>query len=165
MQPSEVIRGRLKLNATLDPPKQMQYPQARPIQLLEFWFNVLPLMLVMILSHANMHNECWFLFAIDATAPKDAAQWQLWQLSGIIAFMNARKFRENQIVLILLSGLDVFVYKSVFDLNVTIVQSRDMNIMGKTFSIWLKISIVCFAHTKNCSLYFLCFLLCFLLKY
>ena len=146
MQPSEVIRGRLKLNATLDPPKQMRYPQARPIQLLEFWFNVLPLMLVMILSHPNMHNECWFLFA---TAPKDAAQWQLWQLSGMTAFMNARKFRENQIILILLSGLDVFVYKSVFDLNVTIIQPRDMNFMGRTTFTWSNFSIVCFARFKN----------------
>ena len=161
MQPSEVIRGRLKLNATLDPPKQMRYPQARPIQLLEFWFNVLPLMLVMILSHANMHNECWFLFAIDATAPKDAAQWQLWQLSGIIAFMNARKFRKNQIILILLSGLDVFVYKSVFDLNVTIVQSRDMNFMGRITFDKSNYFIVYFAHTKNYSFYLLCFTFCF----
>ena len=60
---------------------------------------------------------------------------------------------------------DVFIYKSVSDFNVTIVKPRDMNFMGKITYIWLNFVIVRFAHTKKCSLYFLCFLLCFLLKY
>ena len=40
-----------------------------------------------------------------------------------------------------------------------------MNIVGRTTHYWLKNSVIRFAHTKNCSLHFLCFLLCFLLKY
>ena len=76
------------------------------------------------------------------------------------AFMNARKFRENQIVLILLSGLDVFVYKSVFDLNVTIVQSRDMNFMGRTTFVESNYFIVHFAHKKK-TVSFICSVLSF----
>ena len=64
-----------------------------------------------------------------------------------------------------LSLYDVFIYKSVTNLNVTIVQPRNMNIMCKTSFIRSKFFIVHFALTKNCSLYFLCFLLCSLLKY
>jgi len=40
-----------------------------------------------------------------------------------------------------------------------------MNFMGKTTFVWSNFFIVRFAYTKNCSLYFLCFLLCFCLKY
>jgi len=57
---------------------------------------------------------------------------------------------------------DVFIYKSAPDLNITIVQPRDMYFMSKTTSTWSNFVIVRFAHTKNCPLYFL---LCFLLKY
>ena len=74
--------------------------------------------------------------------------------------MNARKFRENQIVLILsISGLDVFVYKSVFDLDVTIIQSRNMNFVGKPL-LMSQITLLFILHTQK-TIPFICSFLSF----
>ena len=51
----------------------------------------------------------------------------------------------------------VLIYKSVSDLNVTIVQPRNMNFMGKTAFIWSNFFIVRFAHIKNLPFNFLVF--------
>ena len=47
------------------------------------------------------------------------------------------------------------LYTSVSDSNVTIIQQKNMNIMVKTFFTWSKFFLVCFAQTKNCSLFLL----------
>ena len=58
---------------------------------------------------------------------------------------------------------DVFIYKSVSDLNVTIVHPRDINILSKTIFTLLKFSMVYSAHNKNSSFYVLCFYVLFFL--
>ena len=59
----------------------------------------------------------------------------------------------------------VLIYKSVSDVNVTMVQPSYINFRGRTTFTWSNFFIVRFAHTKKCYFYFLCFLLCFSLKY
>ena len=43
----------------------------------------------------------------------------------------------------------VFIYKSVSDLNITIVELRDMNFKGKNTFIGSNFFDVCFVNTKN----------------
>ena len=51
----------------------------------------------------------------------------------------------------------VLIYKSVSDLNVTMVQPRDMNFRGRTTFTWSNFFVVRFARVKNCSFNFLVF--------
>ena len=51
----------------------------------------------------------------------------------------------------------VLIYKSVSDLNVTIVQPRDINFRGRTTLTWSNFFIVRFARVKNIPFNFLVF--------
>ena len=51
-----------------------------------------------------------------------------------------------------LLGWGVLIYKSVSDLNVTIVQPRILNIQGRIIFIWSNFFIIYFAHIKTSSL-------------